>query len=262
MTANIRKQKQPKYPHYPSDCEAGAPKKAVPFESPHKAYAKAKNRPPWGKEAGECLTEGGNSLSILDCFTTSPPNPTHHANKPHQIRGAIQYRKRAPPLRALTGPPLPKGRGLLYEPRLYLYRKQLLVATAKQEPEMSRPLWGKGDRVSGGRGELAYKYRLPSNQRTYPNNCRSNKPHYTWKAIQYRKRALPLRALTGPPLPKGRGLLYEPRKQNRTKPSFKQPIDLEVVVIVVVDCSIRGVGWRREFLLNHPLDFLKIQLAI
>ena len=124
---------------------------------------------------------------------------------------------------------------------------------------MSRPLWGKGDRVSGGRGELAYKYRLPANQRTYPNNCRSNKPHYTWKAIQYRKRALPLRALTGPPLPKGRGLLYEPCKQNRTKPSPKQPIDLEVVVIVVVACSIRGVGWRREFPLNHPLEFLKIR---
>ena len=142
-----------------------------PTSPPISATAKQeprKSRPPWGKEAGECLTEGGNSLSILDCFTTSPPNPTHHANKPHQIRGAIQYRKRAPPLRALTGPPLPKGRGLL----------------------------------------------------------------------------------------------YEPRKQNRTKPSFKQPIDLEVVVIVVVDCSIRGVGWRREFLLNHPLDFLKIQLAI
>ena len=29
------------------------------------------------------------------------------------------------------------------------------LATAKQEPEMSRPLWGKGDRASGGRGELA-----------------------------------------------------------------------------------------------------------
>ena len=210
MTANIRKQKQAKHPHHPSDCKAGAPKKAIPLANnkhkqsvyiknslslggemsqrdregrlainidcpptspPISATAKQeprKSRPPWGKEAGECLTEGGNSLSILDCFTTSPPNPTHHANKPHQIRGAIQYRKRAPPLRALTGPPLPKGRGLL----------------------------------------------------------------------------------------------YEPRKQNRTKPSFKQPIDLEVVVIVVVDCSIRGVGWRREFLLNHPLDFLKIQLAI
>ena len=40
------------------------------------------------------------------------------------------------------------------------------------------------------------------------------------------------------------------------------PIDPEVVVIVVVDCSIRGVGWRREIPLNHPLDPLKIQGAI
>ena len=61
----------------------------------------------WRRQA----TEGGNSLSILDCSTTSPPNPTHHANKPHYTRKAIQPRKRAPPLRALTGPPLPKGRG-------------------------------------------------------------------------------------------------------------------------------------------------------
>ena len=31
----------------------------------------------------------------------------------------------------------------------------MIIATAKQEPEMSRPLWGKGNRASGGRGELA-----------------------------------------------------------------------------------------------------------
>ena len=31
----------------------------------------------------------------------------------------------------------------------------MIIATAKQEPEMSRPLLGKGDRASGGRGELA-----------------------------------------------------------------------------------------------------------
>ena len=32
---------------------------------------------------------------------------------------------------------------------------QVILATAKQEPRKSRPLWGKGDRASGGRGELA-----------------------------------------------------------------------------------------------------------
>ena len=34
------------------------------------------SRPPWGKVAGECLTEGGNSLTDLDCVPTSPPIPT------------------------------------------------------------------------------------------------------------------------------------------------------------------------------------------
>ena len=87
-----------------------------------------------------------------------------------------------------------------------------IPATAKQEPEMSRPPWGKGDRASGGRGELALNPRLPHNQRTHPNDCRSKKQRQIRRAIQYRKRAPPLRALTGPPLPKGRGLLYEPRK--------------------------------------------------
>ena len=37
---------------------------------------------------------------------------------------------------------------------------------------MSRPPWGKGDRVSGGRGELALNPRLPPNQRTHPNTPR------------------------------------------------------------------------------------------
>ena len=32
--------------------------------------------PPWGKVAGVSLTEGGNSLSILDCLPTSPSIPT------------------------------------------------------------------------------------------------------------------------------------------------------------------------------------------
>ena len=34
------------------------------------------------------------------------------------------------------------------------YQLQVILATAKQEPEMSRPLLGKGDRASGGRGKL------------------------------------------------------------------------------------------------------------
>ena len=37
---------------------------------------------------------------------------------------------------------------------------------------MSRPPWGKVAPIGDGRGELAYKYRLPHNQRTYPNTPR------------------------------------------------------------------------------------------
>ena len=32
------------------------------------------------------------------------------------------------------------------------YQLQVILATAKQEPRKSRPLLGKGDRASGGRG--------------------------------------------------------------------------------------------------------------
>ena len=112
------------------------------------------SRPLWGKVAGVSLTEGGNSLSILDCPPTSPPIPIttvqltrtkrarpynpasefplsepsrahlspkgeaycmNHANKPHQTRKAIQPRKRVPPLRSPHGCHLsPKGEALVY----------------------------------------------------------------------------------------------------------------------------------------------------
>ena len=105
---------------YPSDCKAGAREKAVPLggrgtapaveggnsltnidcpptspPSPNgptshpKGEAKlltAKqepemSRPPWGKVAGVSLTEGGNSLSNLDCPTTNAPTPTTAVQK-------------------------------------------------------------------------------------------------------------------------------------------------------------------------------------
>ena len=161
------------------------------------------SRPLWGK--GDRASGGRGELALnLRLPTTNAPTPTHHANKPHQTRKGIQPRKRAPPLRALTGPPLPKGRGLLYEPRLYLYRKQVNIATAKQEPEMSRPLWGKGNRASGGSGELALINRLLHKLATYPHHHRATNPHQTRKAIQYRKRAPPIRHPNGCHLsPKG-----------------------------------------------------------
>ena len=113
-----------------------------------------------------------------------------------------------------NGPTSPQRARLIY---MCHYQLQVILATAKQEPLKSRPPWGKGDRASGGRGELASYLDCPPTNAPTPTTTTQTKPHQTRKAIQYRKRAPPLRALTGPPLPKGRGLLYEPRKQNRTK---------------------------------------------
>ena len=62
---------------------------------------------------------------------------------------------------------------------------------------MSRPPWGKGDRGSGGRGELALDPRLPHNQRTHPNDCRSKKQRQIRRAIQSRKQVPLSDTLTG-----------------------------------------------------------------
>ena len=59
------------------------------------------------------------------------------------------------------------------------YQLQVILATAKQEPLKSRPLWGKGNRASGGRGELAsYLDCLPTNAPT-PTTTTQTKPHQT-----------------------------------------------------------------------------------
>ena len=55
------------------------------------------------------------------------------------------------------------------------YQLQVILATAKQEPRKSRPPWGKGDRASGGRGELALNPRLLHKLATYPNHSHANK---------------------------------------------------------------------------------------
>ncbi len=91
----------PNLASHPSDCEAGA----------------RKSRPLWGK--GDRVSGGRGELAgYLDCLTINAPTPTTTTQtKPHQIRGAIQPRKRAPPHRALTGPP-PTQRGRLnYSPQ-------------------------------------------------------------------------------------------------------------------------------------------------
>ena len=82
---------KPRLPHnqrtYPSDCKAGAREKAVPL--------------------------GGRwELSLKFRLPHNQRTYHNHANKPHQTRKAIQPRKRAPPHRALTGPP-PTQRGRL-----------------------------------------------------------------------------------------------------------------------------------------------------
>ena len=74
---------------------------------------------------------------------------------------------------------------------------------------MSRPLWGKGNRASGGRGGLALINRLLHSQRTHPNDCRSKKQRQIRRAIQSRKRAPPLRHPNGCHLsPKGEAKLF------------------------------------------------------
>ena len=164
--------------------------------------------------AGERLTEGENSLSILDCVPTNAPTTTTQ-NNPHYTRKAIQFCKRAPPHRALTGPP-PTQRGRLnYSPQSMCKPKsrppwgkvageclteggnsltsedcpttslQTLPLPHKRQRRTKKPspLGEGGRREPDGRGELAYKPRLRPNQRTYPNHHRATNPHYPRKAI-------------------------------------------------------------------------------
>ena len=129
------------------------------------------------------------------------------------------------------------------------YQLQVILATAKQEPRKSRPLWGKGDRGSGGRGELGnYQDCRPTSppipittvQLTRTNHARLYNPaselplsepsraHLSPKGEAYctnhaNKTAPNAQGHTTPqasspspipsrvpPLPKGRGLFYEP----------------------------------------------------
>ena len=184
-----------------------------------------KSRPLWGKVAGVSLTEGGNSLSILDCPTTNAPTPTHHANKLRQIRKAIQIRKRVSPLRHPHGPTSPQ-------------RARLIVRTTQTKSHQIR-------------GAIQPRKRVPPLRHphgpTSPQRARlivrttQTKSHQIRGAIQPRKRVPPLRALTGPPLPKGRGLLYEPclylyRKQviiTTIKHSSYKALAREIAIVLI-----------------------------
>ena len=92
------------------------------------------SRPPWGKGTAPAV-EGGNSLTNIDCPPTSPPSPTHRANKT-----ALNAQGHTPP-QASSPPPSPNG------PTSHPKGEAKLL-TAKQEPEMSRPPWGKVAGVS------------------------------------------------------------------------------------------------------------------
>ena len=85
---------------HPSDCEAGA----------------RKSRPPWGKGDRASGGRGGLALNLRLPHNQRTHPQNCRSKKQHQIRKAIQHRKRAPPHRALTGPP-PTQRGRLnYSP--------------------------------------------------------------------------------------------------------------------------------------------------
>ena len=56
------------------------------------------SRPPWGKVAGECLTEGGELAYRPRLRPNQRIYPNHHrATNPYYPRKTIQPRKRAPP---------------------------------------------------------------------------------------------------------------------------------------------------------------------
>ncbi len=63
------------------------------------------SRPPWGKVAGVSLTEGGNSLSILDCPTTNAPIPTTTV----QLTRTTHARPYNPPWGKVAGVSLTEG---------------------------------------------------------------------------------------------------------------------------------------------------------
>ena len=100
------------------------------------------SRPPWGKVAGVSLTEGGNSLSNLDCPTTNAPTPTTAVQKNSvKSEGPYNPASELPLSDTLTGATSPQRARLIY---MCHYQLQVIPATAKQEPEKSRPPLGEG----------------------------------------------------------------------------------------------------------------------
>ena len=93
------------------------------------------SRPPWGKVAGVSLTEGGNSLSILDCPTTNAPTPTTAVQKnsvksegPYTLASEFPLSE---PSRAHLSP---KGEAYLYVPLSATGYSSDCEAGARNEP--------------------------------------------------------------------------------------------------------------------------------
>ena len=122
------------------------------------------------------LTEGGNSLTNIDCPITNAPTPTHHVNKtaPNPRGHTIPQASSPPP--SPNGPTShPKGEAKLLTVKPVQKLKAALpwgIQKSMCKTKKPSPLGEGGRREPDGRGELAYKHRLPHNQRTYPNSPR------------------------------------------------------------------------------------------
>ena len=98
------------------------------------------SRPPWGKVAGVSLTEGGNSLTNIDCVPTSSPSPTTAVQ--------INRIKSEGPYNSASELPPPSPNGPTSHPK---GEAKLLTAKHVQNPK-AVPLGGRGNAlaVEGG----------------------------------------------------------------------------------------------------------------
>ena len=174
-TTNIRKEKQP------------PPPQQLQSRSPQKS------RPLWGK--GDRASGGrGELASNIDGLPTSPPIPitTVQLTRTNHAR-LYNPASKLPLSDTLTGATSPQGARLIY---MCHYQLQVILATAKQEPRKSRPLLGKGDRASGGRGELASYLDCPITNAPTPTH------HVNKTAPNPRGHIIP-QASSPPPSPNG-----------------------------------------------------------
>ena len=192
------------------------------------------SRPPWGKVAGVSLTEGGNSLTNIDCVPTNAPTPTTTTQtNPHYTRKAIQFRKRAPPHRALTGPPptqrgrlnyspqsmcKPKSRPSLGHPKKHVQKPKAVPLGAPKGTSSASEV--AGERLTEGGNSLTNIDCVPTNAPTPTTTVQLTRTIHA-RPYNSASELPPHRALTGPP-PTQRGRLnYSP--QSMCKPKSRPP---------------------------------------